>query len=329
MARKAPGKHYRKGITLVELFDMFPDEASAEEWFVKLRWPNGICCPSCGSVNVQVGTAHPTMPFRCREKGCGTGFFSVKTGSAMQSSKLPYRTWIVAMYLLATNLKSVSSMKLHRDLGITQKSAWHLAHRLREARIEYRGLFSGPVEVDETYFGGKRKNMSNKRRKEMAKLGRGTAGKTAVVGAKDRRTKAVKAQVVPDVGRRTLQAFISTLAGPSTKIYTDDASAYTGIPFDHSTVKHAIHQYVRGDVHTNGIESFWSMLKRAHMGTFHKMSPKHLDRYLREFVGKANTRRFDTIVIMASIAIGMRGRRLRYKDLIRDNGLDSGARPCA
>ena len=329
MARNAPGKHYRKGISIPALFNMFPDEASAEEWFVKLRWPNGICCPSCGSMNVQVGTAHPTMPYRCREKKCDTGFFSVKTGSAMQSSKLPYRTWIVAMYLMATNLKSVSSMKLHRDLGITQKSAWHLAHRLREARIEYRGLFSGPVEVDETYFGGKRKNMSNKRRKEMAKLGRGTAGKTAVVGAKDRRTKAVKAKIVLDVGRRTLQAFVSTLAGPSAKIYTDDASAYEGIPFDHATVKHAIHQYVKGDVHTNGIESFWSMLKRAHMGTFHKMSPKHLDRYVREFVGKANMRRFDTIVIMASIAIGMRGRRLRYKDLIRDNGLDSGARPCA
>ena len=104
----------------------------------------------------------------------------------MQSSKLSYRTWLLAIYLVATNLKSVSSMKLHRDLNITQKSAWHLAHRLREARIEYQGLFSGPVEVDETYFGGKRKNMSNTKRKEAAKLGRGTAGKTAVVGAKDR-----------------------------------------------------------------------------------------------------------------------------------------------
>ena len=329
MARKAPGKHYRKGITLFELFDMFPDEASAEEWFVKLRWPNGICCPSCGSMNVQVGTAHPTMPYRCREKKCSTGFFSVKTGSAMQSSKLPYRTWVAAMYLVATNLKSVSSMKLHRDLGITQKSAWHLAHRLREARIQYKGLFSGPVEVDETYFGGKRKNMSNKRRKEMAELGRGTAGKTAVVGAKDRRTKAVKAKVVSDVGKETLQSFVAETVNPSASVYTDDASAYAGMPFHHATVMHSAHEYVKGDVHTNGIESFWSMLKRAHMGTFHKLSNKHLHRYLQEFVGKSNMRMFDTIVIMASIAIGMRGRRLRYKDLIRDNGLDSGARPCA
>lgn len=330
MARKAPGKHYRKGITLFELLDMFPDEESAKEWFVKLRWPNGICCPSCGSMNVQTKTAHPTMPYRCREKQCDTGFFSVKTDSAMQSSKLSYRTWIAAMYLLATNLKSVSSMKLHRDLGITQKSAWHLAHRLREARIQYKGLFSGPVEVDETYFGGKRANMSNKRRKEMAKLGRGTAGKTAVVGAKDRRTKAVKAKVVRDVGKKTLQSFVVASVDPSASVYTDDAAAYDGIPFDHATVAHSAHEYVRGDVHTNGMESFWSMLKRAHMGTFHKLSEKHLHRYLREFVGKANMRRFDTIMIMASLAIGMRGRRLRYKDLIRDNnGLESGARPCA
>ena len=329
MARKAPGKHYRKGITLFDLFDMFPDEASAEEWFVKLRWPNGICCPSCGSMNVQVGTAHPTMPYRCREKECDTGFFSVKTGSAMQSSKLPYRIWIVAMYLLATNLKSMSSMKLHRALGITQKSAWHLAHRLREARIQYKGLFSGPVEVDETYFGGKRANMSNKRRKEMAALGRGTAGKMAVVGARDRHSKAYTAKAVRSTGKKKLQKFVAKHVDPDAKVYTDDAAAYEGMPFEHHTVKHSAREFVRGDVHTNNIESLWSMMKRAYMGTFHKMSDKHLNRYIREFTGKANARELDTIDIMKVMAIRMRGRRLRYRDLIRDNGLDSGARPCA
>ena len=328
MAQKAPGKHKRKGVSLLDLFEKFPDEKSAEQWFVKLRWPNGICCPTCGSMNVQVGTRHPTMPYRCREKKCRTGFFSVKTGSVMQSSKLPYRTWVLAMYLIATNLKSVSSMKLHRDLNITQKSAWHLAHRLREARFQYKGLFSGPVEVDETYFGGKRANMSNKRRKEMAKLGRGTAGKTAVVGAKDRASKAASARVVSDVGKDTLQSFIAELVDPSAKVYTDEAAAYKGMPFDHATVVHSAHEYVKGDVHTNHMESLWSMLKRAHKGTFHKLSDKHLNRYVQEFVAKANMRELDTIDIMALMAVGFRSRRLRYKDLTRDNGLDSGARPC-
>lgn len=329
MARKAPGKHFREGISLVGFFERFPDEASAERWFVDLRWPSGICCPTCGSLNVQVGTTHPTMPYRCREKECKQRFFSVKTGSAMQSSKLPYRTWLLAIYLVATNLKSVSSMKLHRDLGVTQKTAWHLAHRLREARIEYRGLFSGPVEVDETYFGGKRKNMSNAKRKEMAKLGRGTAGKTAVVGAKDRASKAVTAKVVPDTTKRTLQGFVAEYVDPSASVYTDDAAAYEGMAFDHETVVHSAHEYVKGDVHTNSMESFWSMLKRAHKGTFHKLSDKHLNRYVQEFMGKANMRELDTHDIMKVIAIGMRGRRLRYRDLIRDNGLDSGARPIA
>ena len=327
MARKAPGKHKRKGLSVREFFKMFPDDASAEQWFVKLRWPNGICCPSCGSMNVQVGTAHPTMPYRCREKQCSTGFFSVKTGSAMQSSKLSYGVWLLAMYLMATNLKSVSSMKLHRDLGITQKSAWFLAHRLREARVQYKGLFDGPVEVDETYFGGKRANMSNKRRKEMAELGRGTAGKTAVVGAKDRYSKAVTARVVPDVGKETLQRFVAEHVEPGAKVYTDEAAAYEGMPFDHETVVHSAHEYVRDGVHTNHVESLWSMMKRAYKGTFHKLSDKHLNRYIQEFTGKANMRELDTIDIMKVMAIRLRGRRLRYRDLIQDNGLDSGARP--
>lgn len=326
MARKAPGKHYREGMSLMAFFDQFPDEATAEQWFVNLRWPSGICCPVCGSLNVQTKTKHPTMPYRCREKGCAK-FFSVKTGTAMQSSKLSYRTWLLAIYLVATNLKSVSSMKLHRDLDITQKSAWHLAHRLRQARIEYQGLFSGPVEVDETYFGGKRKNMSNAKRKEMAKLGRGTAGKTAVVGAKDRTSKAVTAKVVPDTTKATLQEFVANYVDPSATVYTDDAAAYEGMPFDHKTVVHSAHEYVKGDVHTNGIECHWSMLKRAHKGTFHKLSPKHLDRYVQEFTGKSNMRELDTHDIMKLTVIGMRGRRLRYRDLIRDNGLDSAARP--
>ena len=154
MEQHAPGKHYRDGISLLEIFKLFPDDNTAEVWFRQVRWPEGVCCVACGSINVQENAAHPRMPYRCREKGCRKQF-SLKIGTVMQSSKLGYQIWAIALYLLSTNLKSVSSMKLHRDLSITQKSAWHLAHRIREAMaIQGNGSMTGPVEVDETYFGG-------------------------------------------------------------------------------------------------------------------------------------------------------------------------------
>ena len=152
---KAPGRANREGITLAEIFRMFPDDATAEAIFAAERWPAGVACPDCGSMSVQAGAAHKTMPYRCRD--CRKRF-SVKTGTVMEGSNLGYQTWAVASYLLTTNLKRVSSLKLHRDLGITQKSAWHLAHRLRKAWEEEGEKFTGPVEVDETFIGGKEGN---------------------------------------------------------------------------------------------------------------------------------------------------------------------------
>ena len=127
---KAPGKSNRQGISLVEILRQFPDDATAEAWYVERRWPDGVSCPHCGSLNVQSGTKHKTMPYRCREKECAKRF-SGKTGTVMEGSKLGFQTWILATFLLSTNLKSVSSMKLHRDLDINQRTAWFLAHRLR------------------------------------------------------------------------------------------------------------------------------------------------------------------------------------------------------
>ena len=223
------------------------------------------------------------------------------------------------MYLLLTNLKSVSSVKLHRDLKITQKSAWHLAHRLRKAASgKTAGLFQGPVEVDETYMGGQRKNMPKAKRAKLE--GRGTVGKTAIVGAKDRATNAVSATVVKGTDAKTLQGFVSDRTAPDATVYTDDASAYSGLPFDHESVCHSAGEYVRDMAHTNGIESFWSMLKRAHKGTFHKLSPKHLDRYVQEFAGRHNIRDLDTLAQMALVARGLEGRRLRYSDLVTNDG---------
>ena len=325
MAQKAPGKAFRKGISLVDLLRMFPDDATAEAWFAETRWPHGPACPHCGSTHVLSGAKHATMPYRCRERGCRKRF-SLKTGTVMEASNISYQKWGIAIYLALTSLKSVSSMKLHRDLKITQKSAWHMAHRLRRAFAESGDTFTGPVEVDESYFGGKRANMSNEKRKELAGTGRGAVGKTAVVGLKDRATKQVAAKVVASTDAPTLQGFVIDHTAPGATVYSDDASAYESLPFAHETVKHSVSEYVRGMAHTNGVESFWATLKRAHKGVFHKFSPKHLDRYVQEFAGKHNIRGSDTRDQMRALVERMDGKRLRYQDLIADNGLDSGAR---
>lgn len=325
--KKAPGKAHRKGISLKAILRQFPTDAKAEEWFIRQRWAKGaVCCPYCGSLNVQTGCKHKSMPFRCREKACGRPRFSVRTGTVMECSKVGYQDWIIAMFLTMTSLKGVSSMKLHRDLDVTQKTAWFLSMRIRFALSQGGTMFAGPVEVDESYFGGKRRNMSNAKRKELDGTGRGAVGKTAVVGAKDRATKQVSAKVVADTTADTLQSFVKDNAAPEATVYTDDATAYESLPFDHDTVKHSLQEYVKGDVHTNGIESLWSMLKRAHKGTFHKFSPKHLDRYVQEFAGRHNVREEDTEDQIGSLRSGMERRRLTYKALIRDNGLSSGAR---
>ena len=225
---KGPGKSYREGLSLDRLFRMFPTDEAAEAWFTAERWPGGPYCPHCGSRNVQCGIAHPTMTHRCRD--CPKRrMFSLKTGTVMQGSPLGYRTWLAAIYLVATNLKGVSSMKLHRDLGINQKSAWYLAHRIRKAWKEVGDPFAGPVQAGEGYI--------------------------------------------------------------------------------------------------EGIESFWAMLKRAHAGTFHKISAKHMDRYVTEFAGPHNNRKADTPDKMGNIVRGMIGRRISYCRLDRFVGARGSENP--
>ncbi|MDE0308369.1 MAG: IS1595 family transposase [Acidiferrobacterales bacterium] len=238
----------------------------------------------------------------------------MKTNSIMESSNLGYQVWAIATYLLTTNLKSVSSMKLHRDLKISQPAAWHLAHRIRKSFEENDQPFNGIVEADETYVGGLEKN---KHWDKKLNAGRGAVGKKAVAGLKDRDTNQVTAKVIEYAKRKTLHDFIGDSVEEGSTVCTDDFASYQNMQdYDHRIVKHSVGKYVDENIHINGMESFWSVLKRAHKETFHKISHKHLNRYVTEFAGRHNNRPLDTIRQMENIVMGMLGKKLRYKDLV-------------
>ena len=266
--------------SLIAFFRLCPDAAAAERQLIAQRWPAGIRCPRCGSERVQERTTHPTMPHRCRV--CRR-FFSVRTGTTMEDSKLDYQQWALAMYLLQHSKKGISSVSLAAALGVTQKSAWYLAHRLRVAWHEAPAPLAGTVEADETYIGGRERNRHHDKK--------GTKPKTPVVGAKSRETGQVTATVVPAVTKPAIQDWVSRHVSAGARLFTDQAPVYVGAPVaEHRTVNHKRKQYVDGEVWTNGVESHWALMKRGYHGTYHWWSAKHMQRYVNEFAGRFNLR---------------------------------------
>ena len=224
----ALGKAHREELSLVELSRRFPDDAAAQEWLEKQRWGGEPWCPKCGSTKVGHDN-HKSMPWRCAVRSCRKRF-SVRVGTVLQGSHLGYRTWVLAIHLLTTSPRVQSSMKLHRDLNITQKTAWFLAYRIHKAFADQSagggGLFSNPVEVDETYVGCKRSNMSKAQCVALADTGagRGTVGNTPVADAKDRVTNQVAAEVVPSATKPVLQGFVGSHGADEAVVYIDGAS---------------------------------------------------------------------------------------------------------
>lgn len=298
-------------ISTAQLFQMFPDEAATRSYLERRRWPNGIRCPVCDSDRITTrgdGQYHHCNP-------CNADF-TVRTGTVLERSKIPLRHWLYAMYLLVTARKGVSSMQLSKELGITQKSAWFVLHRLREACGKNLDTLRGIVEVDETYIGGTEANRHESKRK---RLGRGAVGKAPVLGMRERGGRTV-ALPVEDVSTASVHRAIHTHIEAGSTLHTDEHAAYLGLGglfFRRETVNHSAGEYVRGAVHTNSIESVWAVMKRGLHGVYHHASRKHLGRYASEFAFRLNEGnvRAHTLTRLGAMIAASIGKRLTYAEV--------------
>jgi transposase-like protein len=308
--------------TLLEAVRHFSEPMVCVNAVAQMCWDDGIPqCPKCESKSIL--WLENQMRFKCR--ACKKQF-SVKVGTIFEDSPISLDKWLVAIWLIGSCKNGISSYEMAKDLGITQKSAWFMLHRIRVAMKDETGVVLGvgePVEVDETFIGGNPKNMHAKKRLARKVGGNSYDGKAIVMGMLDRSTREVRAKVVPNVKRETLQNEILKQVCPGETVYTDGWGGYLGLDaknFVHDTVNH-VDEYVRGNVHTQGIENFWSCLKRTLRGTCVAVEPFHLDAYLDEQMFRFNSRRtHDDAGRMNKVLSQVAGRRLTYKELTGKEG---------
>jgi transposase-like protein len=294
--------------SLLEAIRYFSDEDVCVEYVAKLRWPDGPVCPRCESTEYSYLTTRRLWKCKACKKQ-----YSVKVGTVFEDSPIPLDKWLCSIWLIANSKNGVSSYELHRAIGITQKSAWFVLQRLRLAM--QTGTFEkmdGPVEVDETYVGGKAKYMHAWDRKRRG----GVANKVMVIGTLERGGR-VQAQVLPTASVDAFTKHIEDTTETGAKVYTDGHPSYRYLhSFDHETVDHRSAQYVDGDAHTNGIENFWSLVKRSLHGTYISVGPEHVQRYLDERMFTFNERDRSDLSRFALAVSMITGKRLTYAELI-------------
>ena len=305
--------------TLVEAIRHFANPGVSLLTMVKLRWPNGVRCPTCGHANPRF--IRTRNVWECRNKHLKR-CFSCKTGTVFEDSPLPLEKWFTAIWLISNCKNGVSSYEIHRAIGVTQKSAWFMLHRIRLAmKTGTIEKSDGEAEADETFIGGLAKNM-HKHKREKNITGTGGAGKAVVMGILSRgsgtnKSRMVKAKRIVDTTKETLHAEIKTGVEAGTVLYTDAHKGYHGLAQDyvHEVIDHAV-EYVSGKVHTNGVENFWSLLKRGIKGTYVSVTPPHLDRYIDEQVFRFNERAMGDGNRFRMVVSSVKGKRLTYSELI-------------
>lgn len=298
-------------ISTFQLFEMFPTAESARLYLESRLWENGAVCPTCKTTE-RITTRKGGF-YRCN--ACQLDF-TIRTGTIFERSHVSLHKWLYAMYLLVAARKGISSMQLAKEIGITQKSAWFVLHRLREACGGKLDKLRGMVEIDECFIGGKERN---KHEHKKLKAGRGSVGKTAVIGMRSRDGKTIAMPLV-DTSAASLQQAIHDNVEVGSTLFTDEATGYLGLDglfYRHQTVNHMAGIYSEGAATTNGVESVWAVLKRGVYGVYHQISKKHLAKYVDEFTFRLNVGnvKYHTLERLDSFVLAVVGKRLTFKEL--------------